>query len=206
MSHRRHISPMSIALALGISWTVAAANGSMNWRLPASKNFPLVGGNWGNQRYSTLDQINRSNVKKLGGAWMMHLEDGKTAGNMQATPVVVDGVMFVSSGLGNVFAIDARRGALKWKYRSEATIGTTTNRGVVVAEGKVFLGQRDNTLIALDQQSGALIWKTRLAEAGRGFTSAPAAYFDGLVYIGVAGGEGGGRGAVGGEHARSRKG
>ena len=79
MLHRRHISSMSIVLALGISWTVAAANGSMNWRLPANKNFPLVGGNWGNQRYSTLDQINRSNVKKLGGAWMMHLEDGKTA-------------------------------------------------------------------------------------------------------------------------------
>ena len=107
-----------------------------------------------------------------------------------ATPVVVDGVMFVSSGLGNVFAIDARRGSLKWKYRSDATTGTTTHRGVVVAEGKVFAGQRDNTLIALDQEHGTLIWKTRLAEAGRGFTSAPTVYFDGLVYIGVAGGEG----------------
>ena len=58
----------------------------MNWSLPANKNFPLVGGNWGNQRYSTLDQINRSNVKKLGGVWMMHLEEGKTAGNIQTTP------------------------------------------------------------------------------------------------------------------------
>jgi len=48
MSHRRHINAMSIVLALGISWTVAAANGSMTWRLPAGKNFPLVGGNWGN--------------------------------------------------------------------------------------------------------------------------------------------------------------
>jgi len=205
MSHRRHISPVSIVLALGISWTVAAANGSMNWRLPAGKNFPLVGGNWGNQRHSTLDQINRSNVKKLGGAWMMHLEDGKTAGNIQATPVIVDGVMFVSSGLGNIFAIDARRGALKWKYRSDATTGTTTHRGVVVAEGKVFAGQRDNTLIALDQASGTLIWKTRLAEAGRGFTTAPAAYFDGLVYIGVAGGESGVRGQFGAYDASTGK-
>src|SRR3989442_2283580 len=128
MSHRRHINPMSIALALGISWTLAAANGSTNWRVPAGKNFPLVGGNWGNQRYSTLDQINRSNVKKLGGAWMMHLEDGKTAGNIQATPVIVYGAMFVASVLGNIFAIDARRGTLKCKYRSDAATRKPTHR------------------------------------------------------------------------------
>ena len=71
---------------------------------------------------------------------MLHLEDGRTAGNMQATPVVVGGVMFLASGPGNVFAIDAKTGTVKWTYRSEATVGSTTNRGVVVAEGKVFSG------------------------------------------------------------------
>ena len=127
---------------LALPVLLAASGGTTAWQMPPGKDFPLVGGNWGNQRYSTLDRISRSNVRTLGGAWMLHLEDGKTAGNMQATPIVVGGVMFIASGPGNVFAIDARTGAVKWRYRSESTTRVMTNRGVVVAEGKVFAGQR----------------------------------------------------------------
>ena len=188
---------------LALPVLLAASGGTAAWQLPPGKDFPLVGGNWGNQRYSTLDSISRANVKKLGGAWMVHLEDGKTAGNMQATPVVVGGVMFIASGPGNVFAIDARTGAAKWRYQSASKTGVMTNRGVVVAEGKVFAGQRDNSLVALDQSSGALVWKTQLATAG--YVTAPTVYHDGLVYIGVAGGESGVRGQFGAYDARTGK-
>jgi len=167
---------------------------------PPAKDFPVIGGNLGNQRYSTLTTINRSNVRKLGGAWMVHLDEGKPGGTMQATPVVVNGVMFIGSGAGTVFAIDARSGAIKWKYESKM-IGT--NRGVAVAEGKVFAGLRDNLLIALDQQTGELVWKTTIADAGT--TSAPPVYHDGLVYIGVSGGEAGVRGQFGAYDAKSGK-
>jgi PQQ-dependent dehydrogenase (methanol/ethanol family) len=191
-----------------LGWTLTAAALTAAWsappqsssQAPAARDFPLVGGNLANQRYSALTTITRSNVRKLGGAWMVHLEDGKPSGTMQATPVVVDGVMFIASGTGNVFAIDARTGTIKWKYQSKI-IGT--NRGVVVAEGKVYSGQRDNTLVALDQQTGALMWKTMLAESGT--TSAPVVYHDGLVYIGVSGGESGVRGQFGAYDAKTGK-
>ena len=99
-------------------WAAAqSALGAANWKLPPGKDFPLSGGNWGNQRYSTLNQIDVTNVKKLGAAWSIHLEDGKAAaGNMEATPVVVAGVMYVTTGLQDVFAIDAKTGTLQWKY------------------------------------------------------------------------------------------
>jgi PQQ-dependent dehydrogenase (methanol/ethanol family) len=205
---RGHIRLTAILLALGTSLAIAIATGPVDWERPPRRDFPLVGGNWANQRYSALDTINKSTVKKLGGAWTLHLEDGKPAGlagNMHATPIVIDGVMFISSGAGNVFAIDAGAGIVKWKYHSESVVGPMTNRGVVVAEGKVFAGQRDNTLVALDQQTGALVWKTPLATPGRGHTVAPAVYCDGRVYIGVAGGEEGVRGQFGAYDAKTGK-
>jgi glucose dehydrogenase len=180
------------------------AHGPIDWTT-AGRNFPVVGGNLPNQRYSTLRQIDRSNVARLGGAWMVHVEDGNPAGGMQATPIVVDGVMYISSGPNNVFAIDAATGVVRWKYMSDANVGRMTSRGVVVAEGKVLSGQRDNSLVALDQRTGARLWKTQLAPPGRGYTTAPAVYHDGLVYIGVAGGEVGVRGQFGAYDAKTGK-
>jgi alcohol dehydrogenase (cytochrome c) len=184
------------------SLTPLPAHGPIEWTA-AARNFPLVGGDLANQRYSTLRQIDRSTVARLGGAWTTHLEEGRTTGNMQATPVVVDGIMYISSGPNNIFALDAATGTIKWKYASQAAVGPMTNRGVVVAEGKVFSGQRDNSLIALDQRTGALIWKTQLAPPGQGYTAAPTTYYDGLVYIGVAGGELGVRCQFGAYDART---
>jgi alcohol dehydrogenase (cytochrome c) len=173
-----------------------------DWRQPPTRDFPLVGGNWANQRYSALDRIDTSNVKRLGGAWSIHLEDGN-GGNQQATPVVVDGVMYVTTSFQNVFAIEARSGAIKWKYAPQLRGAGGTNRGVVVAEGKVFFAQRDNLLVALDQETGAVVWKTRLTDQPRAFTSAAPVYYDGRVYVGIAGGEVGVRGQVGAYDART---
>ena len=119
---------------------------------------------------------------------------------MQATPVVVDGLMFIVSGGGRISAIDAATGTLKWKHETGLA---GSYRGVAVAQGKVFSGRRDNSLIALDQKTGAVIWTTRLADPARGFTSAPAMYHDGLVYIGVGGGEEGVRGQFGAYDAKT---
>src|SRR5712671_381036 len=164
-----------------LSPTPQSAPGAANWKLPPGKDFPLSGGNWGNQRYSTLNLIDVANVKKLGAAWSIHLEDGKAGTvTMEATPVVVDGVMYITSGLQSVFAIDAKTGAVKWKYVPEGKNGPSTNRGVVVAEGKVFTAQRDNKLVALDQQTGKLSWSTRVSDLSP--TSAAPAYWNGLVY------------------------
>jgi PQQ-dependent dehydrogenase (methanol/ethanol family) len=190
-------------LATGLWVAGPAAQKSAGWRSPAGRDFPSVGGNLANQRHSGLTTINKSNVGTLGGAWTIHLEDQQAAGTMQATPVVVDGVLYISTGIGNVFAVDGKTGAVKWKYRSGGKPGT--NRGVAVGGGRVFAGQRDNSLIALDQQTGERLWRTELAAPGPGTTSAPATYFNGRVYIGVGGGELGVRGQFGAYDAATGK-
>ena len=71
----------------------------------------------GNQRYSSLAGITPANLKKLGGAWMTHIADGVNNSNLEATPVVVDGVMYLPGAAGTILAIDAATGAIKWKYQ-----------------------------------------------------------------------------------------
>jgi PQQ-dependent dehydrogenase (methanol/ethanol family) len=187
---------------IGALFSGAVALAQSDALAPSRKNFPAVGGNLANQRYSALTRITKANVSRLGGAWSMHLEDGKSPGTMQATPVVVDGIMFIASGGGSISALDAATGSRKWKHETNLP---GPYRGVAVADGKVFSGRRDNTLIALDQQTGAVVWTTQLADPARGTTSAPAIYQDGLVYIGVGGGEGGVRGQFGAYDARTGK-
>jgi alcohol dehydrogenase (cytochrome c) len=185
-----------------VALTLALTAAQTGWQSPSGRDFPTVGGNLANQRYSALKRITKGNIATLGGAWTIHLEDNKSPGTMQATPVVVDGVMFIVSGAGNIFALDAATGAIKWKHETSLS---GTYRGVAVGQGNVFSGRRDNSLIALDQKTGALVWKTQLADPARGFTSAPAIYHDGLVYIGVGGGEGGVRGQFGAYDAKTGK-
>ena len=127
-----------ILLALpAIAFAVALTQAQTGWQSPSGRDFPTVGGNLANQRYSSLKRITRNNIAKLGGAWSVHLEDGKFPGTMQATPVVVDGVMFISSGGGRISAIDAATGTLKWKHDTGLA---GSYRGVAVAQGKVFSG------------------------------------------------------------------
>lgn len=158
------------------------------------RDFPLAGGDLGNQRFSSLTRITPGNISRLGGAWMVHVGEG--ARNQAATPVIVDGVMYIGVGGGDVLALDAATGATIWRYKS--TFGAQVNRGVAVAEGKVFTGQAGSRLVALDQKSGALVWEANVMdvpEGGRGGgTPGATIYSEGRVFAGVAGGEGGVRG------------
>ena len=77
-------------------------------------DFPKVGGNLGNQNYSSLKDIHRGNIKTLGAAWLNRIEGGLNDGTNQSTPVVVDGVLYLESALGNVVAVDGQTGATKW--------------------------------------------------------------------------------------------
>src|SRR5689334_14639784 len=81
-------------------------------RKPSGKEWLTIGGDWGNTRYSTLAQINRGNVKNLKGAWAIHLGSGLGSKySMEGTPIVKDGVMYVTTGNDDVYALDARTGA-----------------------------------------------------------------------------------------------
>jgi len=121
---------------------VLVAQVSLDYRKPPSTEWPVVGGDWGNTRYSTLSKIDASNVKTLKGAWMARLNSGFGPGfSQQATPVVKGGVMYITTGEQDVFAIDAKTGALIWEYRSPWDRRTPDNRakrGVGLGEGLVF--------------------------------------------------------------------
>ena len=193
---------------LGRSGTVAACvvagaivsgagQATPDWTKSPTRDFPLAGGSYSNQRYSALDQINTSNIGTLAGAWSLHLEDGGRGGQLDGTPIVVDGVMYVTTGTRNVLAIDAKNGGVKWRYRPETEGPIGGNKGVVVAEGKVIFGRRDNTLVALDQNTGRVVWETVLTDQRAAYTSGAPVYYEGLIIIGTGGGDGGARGQVG---------
>ncbi len=200
----------SASLICGLLLTATPSGQTADFRQLPSRNFPVVGGNLFNQRYSTLTQITKSNIAKLGAAWMVHVEPEKSGIWMQSTPVVVDGVMYMTHG--HITARDARTGALKWQF-PKGDVGPGAgwtggpdnhfNRGVVVAEGKVFAAAYGATLVALDQTSGELIWRTELQNGGGGFADAAATYYGGMVFMGVAGGESGVRGQFGAYDAKT---
>ena len=206
--HLNRISSLTrmVMVAVAVAAMVAASRAAgPDWTAAPGKDFPLSGGNYWHQRYSALDQINASNIKRLGGAWMIRLEEGGRSGQLEGTPVVVDGVMYVTTGTRGALAIEAATGKIKWRYRPDSEGPSGGNKGVTVAEGKVFFGRRDSVLIALDQQTGALIWQTRLTSEPGAYTSAPAVYHDGLIYIGTSGGDGGARGQMGAYDAKTGK-
>jgi glucose dehydrogenase/plastocyanin len=194
---------MVVAIALLPAATSAQVAGG-DWRQSAAANWPTVGGDWANTRYSTLSQIDTSNVSKLRGAWMARLRgsgfDSKYS--QQGTPIVVDGVMYVPTGQQDVFAVNARTGSILWEYISDVdprAVGMWNNRGVAVAEGKVFSIQKDAHIIALDQKTGKVLWKTEIApELGpqRKYLSNALIYYNGMIYTGLSGGDSGVRGLI----------
>ncbi|WP_419959827.1 PQQ-binding-like beta-propeller repeat protein [Psychrobacillus sp. BM2] len=171
----------------------------------AQEEWTTYGGDYYNRRYSMLNQITTENIGDLKPTWVSSLggsgAEGKHSG--EATPIVVDGVMYIATGANDVFAIDAKTGEQVWAYEPDipqemdtVCCGWTT-RGVAVGDGKVYVGLLDARLIALDQKTGELLWETKVAEWEEGYTvtSAPL-YYNGKVYTGVSGGEYGIRGRV----------
>src|SRR5882724_10463736 len=174
-------------------------------RGPAGKDWVTNGGNLTNQRYSTLKQIDTTNVAQLKGAWMTRLKGSGAGGkySFEASPLVKDGLMYVVTGNDDVFALNAKTGAIIWEYWSgiDQKISTVccgwVNRGLAMGEGLLFSGQLDANFVALDMKTGEVKWKTPLEKWENGYTitSAPL-YYDGIVYSGISGGEFGVRGRL----------
>jgi glucose dehydrogenase len=125
-------------------------------------NWLTHGRTYDEQRYSPLDQINAQNANTLGLAWSLDLD---TSRGQEATPLVVDGVMYSTSAWSKVQAIDAQSGKLLWQYDPQVPGETGTkaccdvvNRGVAVWNGRVYLGTLDGRLIALDAATGQPAW------------------------------------------------
>lgn len=169
------------------------------------QNWLTYYGAYDGQRYSPLDQINTESVKRLVPAWVFQFGSyGALAGpstySFEATPIVVDGVMYLAGWDGWVWALDARTGQELWRYKHEVPYDVSlccgnVNRGVAVAKGKVFVVTPNAHLLALDAETGQCLWDRTYGDvrAGESATLAPLVVKN-LVVVGSAGGEFGVRG------------
>ncbi|HEV2500137.1 MAG TPA: PQQ-binding-like beta-propeller repeat protein [Terriglobia bacterium] len=154
-------------------------------------DWPTYNGQPGGNRYSPLDQINAENARKLGARWTFSIP---VAGQLEVTPVVAGGLMFVTTG-NNVYALDAYSGREVWHYRrniADRRGGGGINRGVAVLGDKIFVATPDAHLLALNRVTGGLIWDAEVADPQKKYfiTSAPLVAGN-LVITGVAGGDDG---------------
>lgn len=137
-------------------------------------NWLSHGRTYSEQRYSPLTQIDSSSIGDLALDWYFDLNDHNV---VEATPIVVDGIMYVTEAMGKVFALDARTGKEIWYFDPEVPPETLVraccqpvNRGVAVANDKVFVGALDGRLIALDAQSGEKIWEQVTTDPTQAYT------------------------------------
>jgi len=164
-----------------------------------SKNFLHSNGSYAQTRFYPAKQINSGNVAKLRPAFTFQTE---VLESMETAPIVVDGVMYITTSYNHVYAIDAATGKELWHYKHKMGPVTTyccgpNNRGVAIAGDRVFMGTLDSKLVALDAKTGKLIWDTEIADPELGYseTMAPVA-INGRILIGTNGGEYGIRGFV----------
>jgi quinohemoprotein ethanol dehydrogenase len=172
----------------------------------ALKNVQARNGEWithgrdyAETRFSPLKQINDANAKDLGLAWSF---DTQTDRGLEATPIIVDGVMYTTGSWSIVFALDARTGKQLWKWDPKVPHSygpraccDVVNRGVAVYKGRVYVGTLDGRLAALDAATGALVWQVVTVDQTKQYTiTAAPRVVKGKVLIGNGGGEYGMRG------------
>src|SRR3954454_10568519 len=167
----------------------------------AGQDWSLIGGTPDGQRFSPINQINEKTVSRLGLVWSQELG---TTRALEATPLVQDGVVYVTGSWSVVFAFDAKTGRLNWRYdpkvpreRAYFVCCDVVNRGVALRSGKVYVGTIDGRLIALDQRTGSAIWSVQTTDRTKPYTvtDAPTIANDKVV-IGNSGSEYGVRGYV----------
>jgi len=167
----------------------------------AGDEWVVHGRTWSEQRYSPLDAIDDRNVAGLQRRWSF---DTGTVRGLEATPLVVDGVMYATGTWSVVWALDARTGALRWKYDPlvPREVGAraccdVVNRGVAVYRGRVYVGTLDGRLVALDAETGEVDWAVRTTPRDQNYTITGAPrVLEGRVIIGNGGAEFGVRGYV----------
>lgn len=167
---RRFRHRLTIAVLAGLSASPALAGPIDDARLLSAAgdgaNWVLPGRDYGNQRFSPLDAVNAGNVKKLVPKWIYQTGYAAT---FQTTPLVADGVMYLSAPFSHVMAVDAATGREIWRYEHKSTAKKLccgpANRGVALGYGKVFVATVDARLVALDQATGKPVWDQPLADA-----------------------------------------
>ena len=171
------------------------------------KDWLTIGGNHQMQHYSPLDLINKENVNTLGYAWEHDASTiiGNVPRGLEATPIVVDGLMYTSGAWGVVYALDAKTGKELWTYKPKVDPSygrraccDAVNRGLTVWEGKVYVGTLDGYLVCLDATNGSVLWnQDTFTDRTKAYTiTSPPQVAGHIVMIGNSGAEYGVRGYV----------
>jgi alcohol dehydrogenase (cytochrome c) len=218
MSDRRMYGIAAAAAGLALSWTVHAqetGTGATTTMKPVPSTLPQItaemlnsaggdpknwihpNGSYAQTRYYPGNQINSGNVNRLRPAFVFQTA---VLESMETAPIVVNGVMFLTTSFNHVYAINAATGEEYWHYKHKMGPITTfccgpNNRGVAIEGDRLFMGTLDAKLVALDAKTGKVLWETQIADPEKGYseTMAPAV-IEGKVLIGTNGGEYGVRG------------
>jgi alcohol dehydrogenase (cytochrome c) len=204
--HRsRVVQVAALAVAAAVVAAVIAGCGSSGGgeATGAGSDWSTNGGTMSNQRYSTLDDIDTSNVGQLKGVWRTHLNGSGIAAKYsgESQPIVQDGVIYITTGNDDVFAVSVDSGKILWEHKSNISQDISTiccgwlNRGVAIGDGRLYVGQLDGKVVALDPDTGGVLWTRQLVQwqKGQTITGAPL-FLDGTIYIGVVGADFGTRG------------
>jgi len=196
---RRFLVVAAALLAGGMGVTAQVTSTRLVEAAKEPQNWLTYSGAYSGQRYSPLTQITPANVKHLEIKWLLQ---NQVFGSWESSPLVIDGVMYLTQRPNDVLAVDAKTGRLFWIYRyvgaSDVKICCgANNRGLGVHGHTLFMGTLDATLVAIDARSGRQVWKTKVAEHSHGYSIslAPLVVKD-TVIIGVGGGEYGIRGFI----------
>jgi PQQ-dependent dehydrogenase (methanol/ethanol family) len=156
------------------------------------KAWMVDGADFGERHFSSLQQINDSNVRDLGLAWSLDIPSPM---GLAAEPIEVDGNIYVTDSLSRVYAVDARSGHLLWSFDPKIKRGISTqnsysarvNRGVAVWNGKVYVGTGDCRLVAIDAAAGTQFWSSRICDPAQTGTTGAPHVAKGKVFIGYNG-------------------
>ncbi|HYM75356.1 MAG TPA: PQQ-dependent dehydrogenase, methanol/ethanol family [Candidatus Dormibacteraeota bacterium] len=189
--------PAAAQQAQSLSPSVVSVSSEDLLAQPVGANWTSYNGDYSGQRYSSLREINPQNVTKLRAAWIFHPGNSE---RLEATPVVVNGMMYVTSA-NDAFALDARTGRVVWHHQRPVSSGLLDDaaahhtRGVGVWRNFVYMETDDAHLLCLDARSGNLVWDVPYADKTKhyGATSAPLVVKDEVI-VGTSGGDSGVRG------------
>lgn len=191
-------APYALHAQVSVDRLVRAADEPQNWL--------MYSGTYSGQRYSLLRQVDVANVKNLEMKWVFQAQ---SLNSFEATPLVVDGVMYVTQAPNDVVALDAKTGRVFWTYHYNPSPGRLccrglVNRGLAILGDTLFMATVDAHLLGIDAKTGNVLWKTKVAEAKLAYamTLAPLVLKDKVV-VGVAGGEYGIRGFIAAYDAQS---
>ena len=201
----------SAAMLIVLAWSALGAQVTYDRLLRASEephNWLTYSGGYASQRYSLLRQIDPSNVRNLELKWML---PNQVFGAWQATPLVVDGIMYLTQRPNDVLAVDAKTGRVFWVYRYTVSPDArvccgSNNRGVAILGDTLFLATLDAHLVALDAKTGRPVWNVAVGDPRLGYsmTLAPLVVKD-KVLVGSGGGEFGIRGFIAAFDAKTGK-